>query len=362
VIDADLDKYIGTTMQSCIVDAPSRRRELRIRRARKRALLVEAATPPPRNLTQLPGTLWAIAAWFNPVGYQIKRDNFRIFRTRLRSQGVPLMVVELAIGTAPFELDHDDADHLVQLRGAEILWHKERLINLGLKQLSPSCDKVVWLDADVLFERDDWPTATSRLLEEYVVVQPFSMSVRLKRGETWMHNTDYLPVGSSEHEVLHSLAFGVSVKGYTALSRYLVAGHSGYAWAARRSLLDQHGLYDANIFGNGDLNMAHAMFGPHHIREGHLSSRAGEHIRAWAQRFHADVDSSVGFLDGWVQHLWHGDKANRRYETRLEHLPEVDFDPASDLTIEPSGVYRFARSGPLAEWSRAYFRDRREDG
>ncbi len=360
-IDVDVERFI-TTMSSCILDAPNERRRWLTRRKRAQAICIDAATPPPRRPLHLKGTLWAIVAWFNPLGHRIKQEHFRIFRERLKQQGVPLMIVELAVGTAPFELTSDDADQLMQVRGRDLLWHKERLINLGVKALPPQCDKVAWLDADVLFERSDWAEETSRSLEQYVVVQPFSMSVRLMQGETWLDKTERLPVGSSEHEVLHSLAFGVFAKGYASLSRYLVAGHSGYAWAARRSLLEQHGLYDANILGNGDLNMAHAMFGVEHIRTGRLSPCARKHMIEWATRFYADVDRSVGYVDGWVQHLWHGDKANRRYETRLERLPEIDFDPTTDLVIEPSGVYRFAQAGPLSEWSRKYFLERREDG
>ena len=46
-----------------------------------------------------------------------------------------------------------------------------------------------------------------------------------------------------------------------ALSSYFKHGHTGFAWAARRSVLDKHGLYDCQILGNGDFVMGHAMYG-----------------------------------------------------------------------------------------------------
>jgi hypothetical protein len=44
--------------------------------------------------------LWAITSYFNPMKYQRRRANYRLFRERL---GVPLVTVELAYGP-DFEL------------------------------------------------------------------------------------------------------------------------------------------------------------------------------------------------------------------------------------------------------------------
>src|SRR5450759_1082712 len=73
--------------------------------------------------------LWAITSYFNPVGYRRRLSNFRIFRERLK---VPLVVVELTYGS-DFELQEQDADILIQLRGGAVLWQKERLLNLALQ-------------------------------------------------------------------------------------------------------------------------------------------------------------------------------------------------------------------------------------
>jgi hypothetical protein len=39
--------------------------------------------------------LWAVTSYFNPMKYQRRRANYRLFRERL---GVPLLTVELAYG------------------------------------------------------------------------------------------------------------------------------------------------------------------------------------------------------------------------------------------------------------------------
>jgi hypothetical protein len=102
--------------------------------------------------------------------YRRKRANYRMFRERVR---VPLVAIELAYGP-DFELGEEDAEILVQLRGGDILWQKERLLNLALQALPDSCRKVACVDCDVVFAADDWAQRTSRLLDQFVLVQPFS--------------------------------------------------------------------------------------------------------------------------------------------------------------------------------------------
>lgn len=320
--------------------------------------------PPPLLPARLPGDLWGITAYFNPMGYRSRLANYSRFRLGLAREGIPLATAELAIGDAPFELRPGDADLLVQLRASQVLWHKERLLNLVTRALPPSCDKVVWLDCDILFETQGWSARAADALESYVVVQPFSETVRLREGEySAPKDLETLPRGPADNETLHGMAAGIARSGYAALGRYLAAGHSGYAWATRRSLLERHGLYDANILGNGDMNMAHAMYGPQYIRAERLSPKARRHLLFWASGFHEAVRGSVSFVEGWVLHLWHGDKSDRRYERRLSLLRDADYDPERDLVTEPSGVYALsAEMQALQSWSLAYFSSRREDG
>src|SRR5215204_6644330 len=91
--------------------------------------------------------LWAITSYFNPMRYGRRLANYRLFREHLK---VPLLTVELSFGAEDFELREGEADILVQLRGQDILWQKERLLNVALGELPSGCTKVVWLDCDVV--------------------------------------------------------------------------------------------------------------------------------------------------------------------------------------------------------------------
>ena len=95
---------------------------------------------------------WAITSYFNPAGYGSRRANYRHFRKHL---GVPLVAVELSFD-GNFELTEGDAEILIQLTGGDVMWQKERLLNLALEALPPECDKVMSIDCDVIFTDPDW--------------------------------------------------------------------------------------------------------------------------------------------------------------------------------------------------------------
>ena len=57
--------------------------------------------------------MWAITAYFNPVGYKRRLSNYRMFRANL---GAPLATVELSFD-GRFELTERDADLLIQIHG-----------------------------------------------------------------------------------------------------------------------------------------------------------------------------------------------------------------------------------------------------
>ena len=223
-------------------------------------------------------------AFYNPAGYGTKTDNYASFCKGLADAGVPLLTVELAFGDTPFELAPGDAERLVQLRGGDVLWQKERLLNLGVAALPDDCDKVAWLDCDVLFARRDWAARTAKLLETYVA------SSRSRTASAFLPGSNtcepaMLPFGFGQNELFYGIAWGVSTNGRGSLANYRDHGHTGFAWAARRDLLSRHGLYDTNVLGNGDTDIAHAMFGnASYWGLQKLGERGRAHLRAVGAR------------------------------------------------------------------------------
>lgn len=204
-----------------------------------------------------PGRLCGVVALFNAAGFSSRMANFRQFRARSRAQGLWLLAVELVFTTdAPFEVHlGTDADAVVRIRAtkAHIMWQKERLLSVGLAALPVgACDKVAWPDAEVLFDNANWVPDTLVALDLFPVVQPFEHVLRLPEGVDWM-DPDDAPVSKSKVESVRTsgIAAAVASRGRAALRSQRENGHTGFAWAGRREVLDQIGFFDASVVGGG---------------------------------------------------------------------------------------------------------------
>jgi hypothetical protein len=301
--------------------------------------------------------LWLVTAYFDPAGYRRKRGNYEAFRERAVGSGLRLVTIECAFGDRPFVLP--PSDQVVQVRADHVMWQKERLLNLLVQSLPPRCEKVAWVDCDVLFENPDWAAETSRLLDATALVQPFSTSIRLPKDHQAYRD---------QGVVYPSLAAVFGRDPRAALEgEYAAHGDTGMAWAARRSILDRHGLYDAGIVGGGDHLIAHAACGAWTspclrpmLGNGH-GYRA--HFTRWAERFHRAVGEAIGVVPGAALHLWHGEPEHRRYVERHQKLHAFSFDPERDLRTGAGGCWEWASDKPdLHAWVVHYFHRRREDG
>ncbi|MBP6608493.1 MAG: hypothetical protein KA258_02825 [Deltaproteobacteria bacterium] len=301
--------------------------------------------------------LWVIAAYYNPHGYQTRAHNYALFATSLARSGIPLLTVECAFGDEPFVLS--DSATVLKLRCQSVLWQKERLLNVAIATLPPTCTKIAWLDADILFERPDWAILTSRLLDRFTIVQVFEQVIRLPR-----HHTEYRGDG----EVIGGFAHSYSHRKEIHLGgHYHEHGHTGFGWAARRDILLRTGLYDTALSGSGDHLIAHAAVGDHESKciDKVLgrSTPHRENFRRYCDRFFAHTRGLLAATPGTCLHLWHGDHAYRRYSDRNLELVALGFDPARDLRLAPSGAWDWNSDKPeLHTWAREYFGRRKEDG
>ena len=318
----------------------------------------------PHGRIAVQSSLWGITTLFDASRAQCRIDNYREFRARSHAQGLPLVTVELVTGDAPFQLRPEDADILIQRRTRSVLWQKERLLNLALEQLPASSTGVCWIDADVLFEDDDWVTETQQLLSKHVVLQPFSVCIRLPEGgrpEDFPSSEVGRSIPAGDGEGTHVR----SVCQHMARWPRRFTGTTGYAWVARRQLLDAVGFYDRCIVGGGDREIAHAA----HYQAGKApaksrrvrSQRLIADITRWHERVAAVVDGRVGYRQGAIYHLFHGAAAKRSYTDRHAILADHDFDPELDLALDENGCWRVATDKPaLIEAVNAYFESRRE--
>jgi len=276
-----------------------------------------------------------------------------------------LLIVELALGDAEFAVDPSCCDLLLRKRSSCVLWHKERLLNLALASLPPDCDKVAWLDADILFLNPGWVDEARRSLESNPVVQLFSEVCWLPRDRAALP-PDPEP-GMGEGKVMAGMAATLAqcADRRRALLDFFLHGHCGFAWAARRSLLERHPFYDRHVLGGGDVTLAHAFFGDEDYWRGRnpfcrAFTRAEQAaIAAWSRSLHDDVQGRVGAVSGRILHLWHGATATRGYQERASILRDNAFDPEADVAVDAEGCLRWNSDKPdLHRRAQAYFASR----
>jgi hypothetical protein len=306
--------------------------------------------------------LWGITCYFNSVGYRRRLENYRVFRKRLT---IPLVTVELSFDGA-FQLGKEDADILVQIHGADVMWQKERLLNIALERVPENCDKIAWLDCDIVFGSEDWAEQANRALDASVVVHLFHERHDLPRNASAddLHHWNAPP---TSYSVVSKIAAGeASPEDLFSANAPLERGSTaGLAWAGRRQVLAKHGLYDACILGSGDRAILCAALGKldYGARATLMNDRWRQHYLAWARPYSESVMGRVGSIGGRLFHLWHGDIADRQYGRRHSRLRAFDFDPRHDITLDCSGCWRWnSNKKALHAFVRRYFESRNEDG
>jgi hypothetical protein len=312
-----------------------------------------------RPIADAPAGLWAITTYFNPLGYRRRRSNFAHFR---RNLGLPLLVVELAYGSG-FAIADEDADIIVRVEGGDVMWQKERLLNLALSALPPECTAIAWVDCDVVFERSDWAGEAVSLLDRHPLIQPFEHQETMP--EDWLPGDPAPVLDDQLRPASRHIADGASPDTIFLNRPSWMRMCSGVAWVARRSLLARHGFYDACILGGGDHAMVSAAYGRFEsaFRRQKMNAAFRDHYLAWAREFSTDVAGNTGHLPGRVLHLWHGPMEYRAYHARHVAFADFDFDPDADIVHDMSGAWRWRTYKPdMHRYVRDYLQSRKEDG
>jgi hypothetical protein len=306
--------------------------------------------------------LWAVTCYFNPARYGSRLRNYRAFRARLR---LPLVAVELVLDGQPV-LGDGDAERVVHVEGGDVMWQKERLLNIALQHLPAECEKVAWLDCDVIFERDDWSVAVASALDTVPLVQAFDTVCDLGRnashdcldGNGCPHTPSTLSAIDRD-SIPRDYFRRTGGRGETGKTA------TGLAWAAWRELLESHGLYDACVMGSGDRailcaalgrfdDLAEALF---------MDRRRVRHYLSWARPFHESIAGRISYVSGRVFHLWHGTHENRRSRARHREFARFGFDPYVDIALADSQAWCWrSEKHDMHQYVREYFALRAEDG
>jgi hypothetical protein len=260
---------------------------------------------------------------------------------------VTLYIVELCYKDQPFVLTQPISTHL-QLRAEHPLWHKENMINLGVKLLPSEWKALAWIDADIEFESSTWAIDTLKLLNGYAdMVQLFSHAVDMDTSERTMN-------------VANSAGYQYE-KGLTP-SQGVNYWHPGYAWACTRNAYEKMGgLYENAILGSGDNIMMCALLSQVNRS---IHEKSHPKYKEDARMFQDRVKSlRFSYVPGVIRHYYHGAKVNRKYKERWMILLEHGFDPTLHLDKNKDGLLIPSSACPpkLLVDILQYFKERNED-
>ena len=288
----------------------------------------------------------------NPCLYikRYKLLNDFVKRIEDQEEHVNLFIVELIYGKQKYIVtDKNNKNHL-QIKTDIPIWHKENMVNLGVKMLLPVDYKAfAWIDADIEFENSTWALDTLKILNGCKdVVQLFSHCVDLNYDDTTLNTFN---------------GFGYS---FTKEKPYTTKGldywHPGFAWAITRKAYEQcGGLYDKGVLGSGDSIMALSfiskvknMFNVKYNSDYHVSMVEFQDKTKGLR---------LGYTPGVIRHHYHGTKQNRQYTERWKILMKHSFSPMKHLTYDDKGIIIPSKdfSEEFKKDIMNYFKERKED-
>jgi hypothetical protein len=268
-----------------------------------------------------------VSCFYNPQNSQYRLRAFHEYYKSIKHMNH--LIVECVIGGASPQLD--GIAHIT-VSTETLLWHKECLLNEAIRDLPSSYKYIFWIDADVLFTNKNWLVdSVAKMKAGANVVQPFEYCVHLERDEhtpdfDYQSAKQYADIPTKRNKMMwRSFAYNYEQKRLEATStNYDLHGHVGFAWGAKREILNAVPLYDKALVGGADHIIAHAAAGqvPHKCITHHFKENIDEIIE-WSSRFSRVVQGRLAAAPGDLFHIWHGDVSKREYGTRIKAFGQM---------------------------------------
>ena len=295
--------------------------------------------------------------FFNPCGYQRLKQNAEICVSQLVSQGTPLILfIEVVyVGNALKFIIPTTSPQLpsnverLRIPCNSIMFHKESLLQAGFKHICEKykdIDKFVTLDADILFENDNWHYIVSQDLNTFEVLQPFS-------------NAKFLDLnGNVQNEKCGWMKS--FIENPLDKKTTLFEAHCGFAAAYKKSFLEKrNGFFTLCVQGGGDeIHMrAAANFKDIPERFKYIKKELQEYFN-FEEHCHQKSYSNL-----IVRHLFHGELKKRNYNERHKNLIKNGFKGKKDLIcyFANNKIIEFQDTLKWNKFFFEYFQSRNED-
>jgi hypothetical protein len=271
--------------------------------------------------------LHLIAVIANPCLFKKRYKLMREFIERMeKEQNIILYIVEMTYEGQDYVITSADNPCHLRLHTKIPLWHKENMINLGVRYLLPSNWKsFAWVDADLEFENSRWALDALKLLNgKCDIIQLFSHCVDMDNdGGTMNISTSFG----------YQYVKGQPYKPVSGLNYW----HPGYAWACTREFYDKiGGIFQMDILGSGDFYTAMVLISK--VQDCFPPQTNNEFKKLVFDLQNRVEGAKIGYITGVIRHHFHGSKMNRKYEERPKILAKYNYNPLLHITTDNTGI------------------------
>jgi hypothetical protein len=278
--------------------------------------------------------------FFNPA------DSFRLVMNllytinRFKRDNLPVFVLELV-----YEGKKPQIPDAIHVYAKSYMFHKENLCRVLEKYVPEQYTKLAFFDGDLIYKNSEWYTKTSKLLDEFDVVQPFESAY-------WLDLTYKISLKRAKSTCLAPDIYTRNTNEY----------HPGFAWCFRREWYNKAGFYDKKIFGGGD-GLSSDKFMRRKFSESGLSQLKSVYGESCLKFYNSDDPKTTYVKDIDILHLFHGKLKNRKHNSRYREIFYDVKDCIDDLTYTNEyGVYEWKDIEKFNPRFLKYFKDRFDDG
>jgi hypothetical protein len=266
--------------------------------------------------------------------------NYLYTLEKMKVANIPTFTIELVIeGQRP---TIKDAFHVY---GSSYLFLKENLFRILETKIPQKYTKLLFLDADIIFDNPDWYDMLSESLETHDVVHCFQTAKWLDITYTKYSQPDATTFVLAENKANTSLGQLPPEINY----------HSGFGYAFTRLWYNNTGFIDKSIIGAGDLIFTYGIFGlKYPIKQG--MEFYDTIIKKW---FETIQSARISYLPVTVYHLFHGGLVKRQYISRNKIFEDVE-NIEDAITTNKYGVYELIDKS-YNDLLIAYFSSRDDD-
>lgn len=287
--------------------------------------------------------------FFRPVGYQKPIDNILTVIETFDKAAIPVFVIELLYANQQPIISNSYV-----VNSTTVLFAKENLWNIIEKRIPENYDKIIFMDADVIYSKPSWLNDSSQLLEDNDVIQCMEWS--------------YKDINSISEQVMvdpdptkNRISFAKAIKHQLDID--LMKHHMGFCVGIRRDFFHKiGGFFEYALTGYGD-TLFWACFtkdfypGRQHYVDFFPEINEKYLIYRRDLSRHYSYPNRVGYVeDCLAMHLYHGTVANRRYTNRQHYIPS-----AYEFYHNKHGVLEMRSFDADKKDLTQYWLDRKED-